>query len=212
MNASAPSRIRITGGTHNKGSPPVDFLQRSFLPLIKRVGPRISLDLVRYGFYPRGGGEIRASIEPPSVLTPIVIDQRGERCEAYAEAYISAIPLHVASRELEVVAKMLNWSPEQLHLRGLPNDVGPGNALTITISDENVTEVFTGFGEKRLSAEGVAKGIADRARAYIASQAAIGRHLADQLLLPRALAGGGGFTMPPVIAPAATQLPPPVAT
>jgi len=61
-----------------------------------------------------------------------------------------------------------------------------------------VIEVFTGFGEKGVSAETVAKGAVDRARNYLASNAAVGPYLADQLLLPMALAGGGEFTTLPV--------------
>jgi RNA 3'-terminal phosphate cyclase (ATP) len=64
---------------------------------------------------------------------------------------------------------------ERLHVRGLPGDVGPGNALTITVEYESVIEVFTGFGEKGVSAETVAKGAVDRARNYLASNAAVGR-------------------------------------
>lgn len=91
-----------------------------------------------------------------------------------------------------------------LELTFRPGPVKPGDysffALTITIEHEAVTEVFTGFGEKGVSAETVAKGAAERARAYLAAPAAAGRHLADQLLLPMALAGGGEFTTLPVSA------------
>jgi RNA 3'-terminal phosphate cyclase len=84
--------------------------------------------------------------------------ERGSRRGGYAEAYVAAIPSHVAQRELEIVGNMLNWPVEQLHVRGLPNDVGPGNALTITVEHEAVTEVFTGFGEKGVAAEKLRKG------------------------------------------------------
>jgi RNA 3'-terminal phosphate cyclase (ATP) len=198
LTASAPSQIRISGGTHNKASPPVDFLQRAYLPLVERMGPQVSLELVRHGFYPRGGGEILASVMPCKQLSCLSLMERGARRTGYAEAYIAGIPLHVASRELEIVGKMLNWPGEQLHVRGLPGDVGPGNALTITVEHDSVTEVFTGFGEKGVSAETVAKGAVDRARNYLASSAAVGPHLADQLLLPMALGGGGEFSTVPV--------------
>ncbi len=198
LTAAEPSRIRISGGTHNKASPPVDFLQRAYLPLLERMGAGVQLDLVRYGFYPRGGGEIVASITPASRLSTLALKERGERIGGYAEAYLAAVPLHVASRELEIVGKMLNWPADQLHVRGLSNDVGPGNALTITVRHQEVTEVFTGFGEKGVSAEQVAKGAVERARSYLASPVTVGRHLADQLLLPLALAGGGEFTTLPV--------------
>jgi RNA 3'-terminal phosphate cyclase (ATP) len=70
--------------------------------------------------------------------------------------------------------------------------------LTLTVEHEHVTEVFSGFGEKGVSAESVAKRAVDAARSYLASEAPVGRHLADQLLLPMALAGEGEFTTMPV--------------
>jgi RNA 3'-terminal phosphate cyclase (ATP) len=198
LTAAAPSSIRITGGTHNKACPPVDFLQRAYLPLVERMGPKVQLGLVRHGFYPRGGGEILARVTPSARLTPITLMERGARKSGYAEAYISGIPMHVASRELEIVGKMLNWPAESLHIRGLSGEFGPGNALTITVEHEHITEVFTGFGEKGVSAENVAKRAVDAARNYLSSEAPVGPHLADQLLLPMALAGGGEFVTMPV--------------
>ena len=198
LTASAPSTLRITGGTHNKACPPVDFLQRTYLPLVERMGPKVQLELVRHGFYPRGGGEILARVTPVPRLTAITLNERGVRKAGYAEAYISGIPLHVATRELEIVGKMLNWPAEHLHVRGLSGEFGPGNALTVTLEHEGITEVFTGFGEKGVSAESVAKRAVDAARNYLVSEAAVGPHLADQLLLPMALAGGGEFVTMPV--------------
>jgi RNA 3'-terminal phosphate cyclase (ATP) len=178
--------------------PPVDFLQRTYLRLVERMGPKVQLDLVRHGFYPRGGGEILARVTPSARLTPIKLEERGVRKAGYAEAYVSGIPMHVASREVELVGKMLNWPGENLHIRGLSGEFGPGNALTIIVEHEHATEVFTGFGEKGVTAESVAKRAVDAARDYRASKASVGRHLADQLLLPMALAGRGEFVTMPV--------------
>jgi RNA 3'-terminal phosphate cyclase (ATP) len=47
---------------------------------------------------------------------------------------------------------------------------------------------------KAVCAEDVAKDAAEQARAYMHSSAVVGEHLADQLLLPLALAGGGSFS------------------
>jgi len=193
LTAAGASRVRITGGTHNRGSPPFDFLARSFLPLLGRMGASVQLDLTRHGFYPRGGGEIRARIAPATRLAALNLRDRGAWIRGFAEAYVAAIPLHVAQRELEVIGRTLGWPQEQLLLRGLPNDVGPGNAVTITLEHENVTEVVTGFGEKGLRAETVAKDAAVAARAYLSASAPVGEHLADQLLLPMALGEGGCF-------------------
>jgi RNA 3'-terminal phosphate cyclase (ATP) len=193
LTASGESQVRVTGGTHNPSSPPFDFLARSFLPLLGRMGADVQLDLTRYGFFPRGGGEIRARIRP-SPLVPLELHTRGAFARGIAEAYVAALPLRVAQRELEVIGRALSWKQEQLLLRGLPNDVGPGNAVTITLDYENVTEVFTGFGEQGLRAESVAEQVAHDARLYLSATAPVGDHLADQLLLPMALGSGGSFT------------------
>jgi RNA 3'-terminal phosphate cyclase (ATP) len=193
LTASGESRVRVIGGTHNKGSPPFDFLSRSFLPLLKRMGADVELTLARHGFYPRGGGEIRAHIVPANRLAALALIERGTLVRGYAEAYVAAIPVHVAQRELEVIRRRLSFAPADLLLRPLPNDVGPGNAVTITLEHEHVTEVFTGFGEKGLRAEDVAGQAADDARTYLASSAPVDEHLADQLLLPLALGSGGSF-------------------
>jgi RNA 3'-terminal phosphate cyclase (ATP) len=194
LTAAEPSTVRITGGTHNRGSPPFDFLQRAFMPLLVRMGANVELQLRRFGFYPRGGGEIVAIIEPSAGLSALTLNRRGDRVRAYAEAYVAALPIHIGQRELEVIGEGLDWSQDQLFLRGLSNDMGPGNAVTITVEHEHVTEVFTGFGERGVRAETVAGTAVEEARGFIASKAAVGEHLADQLLLPMALGQGGSFT------------------
>lgn len=193
LTASAPSTVTISGGTHNTNAPPFDFLQRAFIPLIQRMGPQIQLDLLSYGFHPRGGGALRAEIHPITKLLPLHLNERGSRVTAFAEAYVAGLPLHVAQRELNVVGRTLNWSMDHLHVRSLPSDVGPGNSLTITIAHEHVTEVFTGFGERSVRAEAVADLPSQQALAYLNANAPIGDYLADQLLLYMALSGKGSF-------------------
>lgn len=193
LRADAPSRVELHGGTHNPLAPPFHFLERAFLPVLRRMGAEVSLELKRCGFYPAGGGEFIARISP-TALTPLTLDEPGPRRHAYAESFIAALPLHIARRELEVVGKRMGWPAEQLLLRGLSNDQGPGNALLMTVEQAHVTEVFAGFGEKGVTAEAVAERTAKEALRYLASGAAVGPYLADQLLLPLALAGGGSFT------------------
>jgi RNA 3'-terminal phosphate cyclase (ATP) len=171
----------------------VEFLTRAFLPLLARMGVKVELMLERHGFYPRGGGVIEARITPAARLKPIALTERGARSRGYAEAFISAVPTHVASRELAVVGERMNWMPEQLLLRGLQPEVGPGNVLVVTLEHEHVTEVFTGFGERGRSAESVADSVAREAREYLAHRAPVGEHLADQLLLPMAFGGLSSF-------------------
>src|SRR5581483_5211147 len=68
---SMESRIALEGGTHNPAAPPFDFLEKSFLPFINRMGPAVEARLVRPGFYPAGGGRIEVKITPAERLMPI---------------------------------------------------------------------------------------------------------------------------------------------
>jgi RNA 3'-terminal phosphate cyclase (ATP) len=194
MLAATPSTVCITGGTHARAAPPVDFLERAFLPLLGRMGPKISLTMERPGFFPRGGGMIVAMIEPVRSLSPLFLPTRGPWRSGSAESYVAAVPPHVAERELAVVGREMGWPAEQLRTRALSSAFGPGNALTLTLEHERVTEVCAAFGEKQVRAEDVAIDAVRQAQAYLASHAAVGAHLADQLQLPLALAGGGTFT------------------
>lgn len=192
--ADAPSSVKISGGTHNAMAPPVHFLQRAYGRVLAQMGAQIDIELKRFGFYPAGGGEVVATIQPCAQLRPLELLERGARQHGYAESFIAGVPSGVAVRELAVIGTGMGWAEDQLLHRGLPGEHGPGNALLMTLEHEHVTEVFTGFGEKAVRAETVAKHVLQEARAYVMSGAAVGEYLADQLMLPMALAGGGSFS------------------
>ncbi|PKN49454.1 MAG: RNA 3'-terminal phosphate cyclase [Deltaproteobacteria bacterium HGW-Deltaproteobacteria-20] len=192
MLAPAPSSLALEGGTHNTHAPPFDFLERTYLPILRRMGPRVVATLDRPGFYPAGGGRFRLEVQP-SALRSIDLDERGETVAHRAVARVASLPKAIADRELRVLSERLGWDRSCLrHERVLDAD-GPGNVVLAEIESRHVTEVFTGFGERGVRAETVAGRLADEVTAYLASGAAVGQHLADQLLLPFALAGGGSF-------------------
>ncbi|MEO0868633.1 MAG: RNA 3'-terminal phosphate cyclase [Cyanobacteria bacterium J06642_11] len=56
--AGSPSRLRITGGTHNRNAPTADYFETVYLPAVKRLGIEATVTLVKHGFEPKGGGEI----------------------------------------------------------------------------------------------------------------------------------------------------------
>lgn len=194
LHADVQSTVQITGGTHNPLAPPVHFLQRAYGRVLAQMGAQIDIEQLRFGFYPAGGGAVRASIQPCARLQPVELLQRGERRAGYAEGFVAGVPGQVARRELAVIGAGMGWTEEQLLCRSLPADQGPGNVLLLTLEHQHVTEVFASFGERGLTAEAVGKRLLQDVRQYLAAGAAVGEHLADQLLLPLALAGGGAFT------------------
>ncbi|HEX5082896.1 MAG TPA: RNA 3'-terminal phosphate cyclase [Blastocatellia bacterium] len=196
-NEDQQTRLTLEGGTHNPFAPPFDFLAKTFLPLLRRMGARIEARLERYGFYPAGGGRFEIVITPVKRLEPIELNERGKILNRRATALVAHLPRNIAERELGVIHKKLSWRWEWLEVESITNSPGPGNVITLEIESENVTEVFTGFGERGVAAEAVADQAVVAARRYLASDVAVGEYLADQLLLPMALARGGSFTTVP---------------
>ncbi|AEF23691.1 RNA 3'-terminal phosphate cyclase [Pseudomonas fulva] len=193
LQAAEPSRVQISGGTHNPAAPPFDFLDQAWLPLLRRMGGRVELQLHRHGFVPAGGGALEAFIQPSS-LTPLHLCERGAVIEQRADVLLAGIPGHVGERELARVGKRLQWPDANLHCTWLDQRHGPGNILMLTVACEQLTEQFCAFGQNGVRAEAVADRAIEPLRQWLTSGAAVAEHLADQLLLPMALAGSGSFT------------------
>jgi RNA 3'-terminal phosphate cyclase (ATP) len=193
LTASGTSTLILEGGTHNPLAPPFDFLARSFMPLIRRMGPSVELDLRTPGFFPAGGGRFHARIEPVKQLSRLVLSERGAIRGRRARAWLSKLSPDVAERELEVVRDELKWRSEECGVELVAYPKGPGNALVLEIEAEHVTEVFTGFGERGRPAEEVAKSAVAAAKVWLQANVPVDEHLADQLLIPMVLAGGGSF-------------------
>ncbi len=88
-----------------------------------------------------------------------------------------------------------SFSLHEQNIHNLPRDQGPGNTVSLEVESENITERFFVVGEKRVRAEVVASQLVNEVKRYLASPAAVGEYLADQLVLPMALAGAGEFTV-----------------
>ena len=192
--AGAPSRLILQGGTHNVHAPPFDFIERSFLPIINRMGPTVSARLVRHGFYPRGGGRIEIDIMP-APLRPIECIDRGALVEVRGQAVFASLPFGISERMLACARRNLSdWPDEAFSVRELPGDQGPGVILMLEAAYANVAEMVSGFGQLGVPAERLAKASAGRMSGYLETSAFAGPYLADQLVLPFALAGSGAFT------------------
>lgn len=204
MRADGASHVMLSGGTHNMMAPSFDYLERAFCPLLARMGGKVFLKLRKPGFYPAGGGVWTAAIAP-SNLVPVTIETAGARVSQAVRADVSVLPYVIAEREVATALTLLGWPVSCGQARTVRAD-GHGNVMMAEITFENVTEVFTGFGERQISAEDVAARVVDEVRDYLAVGAPVGPHLADQLLLPMALAGGGSFVTGPLTGHARTNM------
>ena len=181
--ADGTSQLTVEGGTHNQWAPPFDFLQKAFLPLVNRMGPRVSATLERHGFYPAGGGRITVTIEPRAALTGFDLLRRGPLLSHMAHARVANLPLHIAQREVQTLIHKFAWD-ESGAVAEAVDAHGPGNVTFVELASQHVTEVFTGFGRLGVRAEQVAEEVAQQAAAYLRSDVPVGPYLADQLMLP----------------------------
>jgi RNA 3'-terminal phosphate cyclase (ATP) len=200
-------KATVHGGTHNPMAPPFEFLSRVFVPHLVAMGAKVTLELDRHGFATGGGashdeltqyrGQLTLVVEPGE-LRPIEVIDAGEVRERHATAILARLPTHVADRELAIVREQLGFSKIECETRDVTDAGGPANVLMIEVGRGASRELVSRIGEKGLRAEVVADRACKAMQAYLDANVPVGEHLADQLLLPFALAGGGRFRAAPL--------------
>jgi RNA 3'-terminal phosphate cyclase (ATP) len=187
------STVSIQGGTHNSFSPPFDFLMKAYGAILRQMGANVKFSIIRHGFFPAGGGEIQIDISPCKKLIPLELrPQKIQRVSA--QILHSHLPFQIAQREYEVVRQELDLIEKDVKIVTLENTRGPGNVVMTEVEFESYSEIFTGFAKRGVPAEKVAREPTQELKRFLESNAIVGEHLADQLLLPMALAGGGSFS------------------
>ena len=137
-------------------------------------------------------------MEPAGELEPLELLDRGRVRAIEARALVSALARSIGEREVRQVTRALGGRPVGTRVEEVRRPRGPGNALLLTVRCDEVTELFSGFGRRGVPAEKVADAVAREAREWIDAGVPVGSWLADQLIVPLALAGGGSFrTLPP---------------
>ncbi len=192
--AGSSSKVIVEGGTHNPLSPTFHYIDEVFIPMVNRIGGRCSCELEKWGFYPAGGGKATVVIEPWQGK-PVRLDllRSGQMVSSSVLAAVSKIPWEIAEDECSVIVKGVRFEVGQKRAITVESP-GPGNVAMVRIDFEYGSAMFTGFGELGVSRRKVASIALSEANRFFASQAAVDSHLADQILIPMALAGGGSFT------------------
>lgn len=190
MLADGVSRLELHGGTHNPMAPSADFIERAFLPQIRKMGVGVSFECVRYGFAPSGGGCISAEIHPVESLEGFSLLERGDVVAQEVECVLANVRKDVGERELAKVRSLLDWDDDCFQVRVLDDVDGSGNVLFVEEVYEHAVIHVTSLGRFGKSAGRVAGDAVKTYQTFLKSGAVVGSRLADQLLLPMALAGG----------------------
>jgi RNA 3'-terminal phosphate cyclase (ATP) len=188
--APAESHITITGGTHVPWSPPFPYVEQVLLPTLQGMGFRVSLRLGRWGFYPRGGGVVEGTIEPSS-LKPLTLTRRGPLTEVVGLSAVAGLPTGIAERQRQRALARLSSLGVPCRIESISVEArSPGTVLFLLIRCEGGRAGFSSLGEKGKPAERVSDEACDQVLAYLEREGAADPFLADQLLLPMALAPG----------------------
>lgn len=200
--APAPSQITIVGGTHVPWSPCFEYLQRVWLPALRRLGFVAELTLERAGFFPRGGGQMQAQIHPAGPLYPLEARRRGELQRLTGLSAVANLPGHILRRQAEQLEKRLAGRLTQPVAQIELPAMGAGTvAFLYAVGENGGLGGFTGLGERGKPAERVADEAVNALQTYLASSAAFDPHLADQILLPLALIPGSSHFTTSAITP-----------
>ncbi|MEN8158728.1 MAG: RNA 3'-terminal phosphate cyclase [Myxococcota bacterium] len=193
--ATAPFAARIVGGVFQDFAPSPFHVQHVLAPLLARMGGAVSLELVRPGYVPVGGGELALRVEPAAGgLRAIELPEPGPTREVRGIALAS----HLAERH--VAERMARTCEARLADHGLRCTIErvddssasrPGAGLAVWAETEAGCRLGADrAGAPRRSSEAIGRYVARTLLADLASGASVDRHLADQLVLFAALAKG----------------------
>ena len=193
--AAEPSRVEVCGGTHVPRSPSFHFLSRHWCEAVGRLGLVAPVELVRGGFMPRGGGEIRARTLPWKRPAALDLSKRG------ALVAVRGISGHArargdAAQRAADAARARLWEARRLETQWDVIELAsasPGAFLQVEAVFENGRAAFGLLGERGLRAEALGERAARRVLRFLDDEeAAVDPWLADQLAVPFAVGGGGG--------------------
>lgn len=192
--ALAPRRsiVTLTGGTHVPFAPAYHFLERQWAALLRRLGVELELEIRRAGYYPAGGGEIRARLPAAGRIRPLRLGPRGALERLEGTSLVSNLPRSIAERQRRRALSRLEAEglAAGIELAELPSP-GKGTLLMLLATHEGGGRAcYAALGAPGKRAERVADEACDLLLDFLGTRGAVDQFSADQLLVPLALADG----------------------
>jgi RNA 3'-terminal phosphate cyclase (ATP) len=202
--------VTVTGGTDVRQAPPIGYLQNVMLPLLGCMGVDPELEVIRRGYYPRGGGEVRVAVAP-GTLRPLGLEEPGAIVGIEGHAHVSNLPEHVATRmrdaALERFARVSGTSPRfRIEVLDRTRAIGAGGGIVMWARTQGTVLGAGRVAERGVRAETLGAAVGEELAADIAAGATLDRHAADQLLVYLALAKGGSYLARSITAHARTAM------
>lgn len=192
------STLVLKGGTNADMAPPIDFYTNVLKPIVSKFGVDFNLELICRGFYPKGGGEVKMSVNPAYSLKPIEMTEFGEVTKIYGTSYIAGnLPMKVAYAMADSAKKYLQQFnsnvPVDINVVKDDNHKATGSGCGIIICAETTTGcIISGdcVGKRGKSSEEVGRVAAEMLQESINCKACFDVHMQDQLIVFMALACG----------------------
>ena len=184
--------VVLRGGTDVRWSTTLDYLRFVVRPAFSMLGIDFNIDVQRRGYYPVGGGIIKATIEPCTKLNTLDMI-KAPKVEPTMVSVCSSLPAHVAQRQIaSTLAKLQKVNVAcKSYSASVEQSSSPGSSILV-YSVSNFGPFIGGdaIGQRGKRAEDVGIEAAEKFLTAYNSNAPIDEYLADMLVLPLCLAEG----------------------
>ena len=181
--------LELTGGTNVRWSPPVDFYEFVFLPLLGQMGIKVRMEILVRGFYPEGGGRVVATISPSNQIKPLDLEKRGEFVGVEGVSYVQNLAKEIAQRMAIQVRKRIITTVPKVRV-DVRKGRSSGAGVFLNAKYSNTVLSGDGLGERGILSEKVADMAVDALQKEMWSEATLDVHAADQILPYMMMANG----------------------
>jgi RNA 3'-phosphate cyclase len=183
--------IKLTGGTDVKWSPSWDYFKHVFLPILKKIGVKVDINLLKRGYYPKGGGEAEIIIHPGSNIKQLKLDKETEFSKINGIVNIGQLSTGISKRIKHSAIRALLKNDLQADVSVEENKtLSPGTGVTIWTDSKDVILGSTVLGERGLASEEIGKNVVNNLLSEINSNSTLDTYAFDQILPYMAIAKG----------------------
>jgi len=183
LNTTKPITIKLTGGTDVKWAPTWDYFTQVFLPLIQKMGVNTDAQLIKRGYYPKGGGEAVLTIHPAKKLQRLQLEEEQDFKEINGIVHIANLPDHISKRMKHAALKIVVKNNIQSFIRvDKTTSFSPGTGITLWSKSDHTVMGSTFLGERGVTSEKIGENAANQLIKEINTGATIDTFAIDQIL------------------------------
>ncbi|UCF13289.1 MAG: RNA 3'-terminal phosphate cyclase [Thermoplasmatales archaeon] len=183
LNTTKPITIKLTGGTDVKWAPTWDYFTQVFLHLIQKMGVNTDAQLIKRGYYPKGGGEAVLTIYPAKKLQRLHLEEKQDFGKMTGIVHIANLPDHISERMKQAALKIAVKSNIQSFIRiDKTTSLSPGTGITLWSKSEYSVIGSTFLGERGVTSEKIGENAVNQLIKEINTGATIDTFAIDQIL------------------------------